>query len=128
MARKASALLGTWQSSRSSASYECLHVVQTTAHDFTGWFDSLLLFGNVHIPPNREGPSTAVEEYGELLKVGVADNTVSFELPAYTGICCSSTFVGRITPDGSAIRGAWHHQTPQDALWVKVRSGSCSGF
>jgi hypothetical protein len=130
MTSKANALLGTWQYSRSSASYECLHIAQTTAHDFTGWFDSLQLFGNVHIAPNMERPSTTLEEYGELLKVGVADNAMSFELPAYTGICCSSTFVGRMTPDSSAIRGAWRpdpNQTPQDALWVKVRGGSCPG-
>jgi hypothetical protein len=126
-----SPLVGTWRSPPSSSRCTCLHIVQTSIGDFSGWFDSLQLFGSMSFAPNIPKSITTTEFYGEPLKVTFVDGDVSVELPAESAGCCTHKFVGKISQDGSTIRGLWPdgpNQSPHDGQWLKVPASACSGF
>jgi hypothetical protein len=131
LGKNASPLIGTWQTSPPFPFYTCAHVVQTGPDHFTGWFDSLGVFGLIHYPPNVKRLTTSIERYGELMEVRVLNDKVSFQLPAFAdaGICCSHAFVGNLTEDGAAIRGLWPsgpNQGQHTGKWIRVRGDSCA--
>jgi hypothetical protein len=129
--KNASPLIGTWQTSPPFPLSTCAHVVQTGPDHFTGWFDSLGVFGLMHYPPNVKRLTTSTERYGELMEVRVLNDKVSFQLPAFAdaGICCSHTFVGNLTEDGAAIGGLWPsgpNQEQHSGKWIRVRGDACA--
>jgi hypothetical protein len=126
---KVNPIVGAWLENRSSIS-SCVHIAQQSSTDFTGWSDSLQLFGSMRVANSVARPATAMQRYGELMKVDLHDGgKVSLELYAYTAICCSHSFVGTLTPSGTLIEGAWPpgpNQAPHDSTWRKTPSDSCT--
>jgi hypothetical protein len=101
--------VGTWSES-SSPGYTCMHIVEQAPNEFSGWSDSL-------------------KHYGELMKVRAeGDGRFSFELYAYSGVCCSHTFVGLLGAHGDGMKGFWPSglkQAPHNGSWRKARGDSC---
>lgn len=125
---KPNPVVGTWLGG-SAFLPVCMHVTEITPGEFTGWSDSLQVLDRVGMAPNVARPATALQHYGELMKVGrEADSGFSFEFFAYTAICCSHTFVGLLQANGSRIDGIWPpgpNQSPRKASWKKMRGNSC---
>ena len=122
---KENPIVGTWVGT-SLLSNMCIHVFQQSESEFNGWSDSLQV-GD----PGMQGfgLKTAVEHYGDLAKVDLdAAGSVTFELHAFTGMCCSHKYVGKLHPDGTLIDGAWPpgpNQTPRDDSLRKMPGDSC---
>ena len=125
----ANALVGTWQEN-SSLGQNCVHIAEQAPGQFTGWSDAIELPDTVRTCiDNVSKPAAVFEHFGERLKAHLElDGSISFELYAYTGICCSHTFVGKLSEDGSVIQGAWPSGTNQaahNATWKKMPGDSC---
>lgn len=94
---KVNPLVGTWLESTGMAP-SCVHIAQQATAQFTGWSDAIQLPGSVQFPRTIPGPHLLFQSFGELMKVHVDDGgMVSLELRAYSGVCCSYTFVGRLS-------------------------------
>ena len=124
-AAKENPIVGTWVGT-SRVSNMCIHVFQQAESEFTGWSDGLQV-GDPGM--ERAGLRTAFEHYGDLAKVGFdANGNVIFELHAFTGICCSHKYVGKLHPDGNLIDGAWPpgpNQAPRNDSLRKMPGDSC---
>jgi hypothetical protein len=124
-------LVGTWleNTGNFSPSRSCLHVAQQTATEWTGWADYLSVLGNMQYAPHLSRPATAQERYGELIKVQrKEDHSVSFELGAYSGLCCSHTFIGTLNAAGTLLQGTWplgQNQFSHPGSWRKMKGDSC---
>ena len=124
-------IVGTW--SENSMNFmpgrSCVHIVQQTATEFTGWSDSLQVLGSVQFANHIPRPATAEERYGNLMKVHrEADGSLSFELGAFAGVCCSHAFLGALTSKGTLIHGTWPaglNQAPHPGSWKKMPGDSC---
>jgi hypothetical protein len=98
-----------------------MHVVEPEPGHFEGWSDDAV------------GMDDVESTYGELMKVKLlADGKASFELGAFTGMCCSYTLVGTIAQDGSAFDGEGSGgslrsipDVPQHAALRKIQGDSC---
>jgi hypothetical protein len=120
---KTNPIVGTWIENSNSA-FSRIHIAQQTESEFTGWSDSLQVLGLVSFANDLARPATAIESYGELMKVLVdGAGNVTLELYAFTSVCCSHSFVGRITQEGNLIRAGWPpgpNQAARHGLWTKV--------
>lgn len=124
----ANPIVGTWRDNRRSIS-SCVHIAQQSPTAFVGWSDTLQLFGSMRFANGIPKPSTSIERYGELMKVGVYnDDKISLELGAYSAICCSHTFVGTLTANNTLLEGTWPpgaNQAPHPGAWKKMSGDSC---
>ena len=124
-------LVGTWLENAGNfpLNPSCVHVAQQTATEWTGWADVLTILGNVQYAPHLSRPATAQERYGELIKVQrKQDHSFSFELGAYSGVCCSHTFIGTLNAAGTLLKGGWPagpNQAPHPGSWKKMWGDSC---
>lgn len=124
-------LVGTWLENPTNflVSRSCLHIIQQTATEWTGWSDSLTVLGSLQYAPYVSRPTTAEEHYGELMKVQRKPNgSFSFELGAFNSVCCPQRFVGTLAPAGTLLQGAWPtgmNQTPRLGSWRKIPGDSC---
>jgi hypothetical protein len=122
------AITGTWFHNSMGAD-SCLHIVEQTPHEFTGWSDSLRTPGKTVAAPNIPRQAQVFQRYGELAKVHVEkDGRIFLELSAYTGVCCPRKFVGTITGNAPLLKGAWQsgpNSTHLDASWQKLSGDSC---
>ena len=128
-AGKASRLVGTWEEN-SSLGQGCVHIVEQASGEFIGWSDDIELPDTVRsCIDNVSRPVTVFEHFGERIKAHLEkDGGISFELYAYTGMCCSHTFVGKLTESGNLIRGTWPpgtNQATHNAKWKKMPGDSC---
>jgi hypothetical protein len=126
---KTSPLVGTW-TENSNLGQGCIHIAEQAPGEFTGWSDDIQLPGTVRSCIDGVSKPVAVfQRFGERLKAQLEkDGSVSFELYAYTGMCCSHTFVGKLTEDKNLIRGTWPsgaNQAAHDATWKKMPGDSC---
>ena len=122
--------VGTWsENSMDSSMRSCVHIVQQTATEWTGWSDSLTVLGSMPYASQVPRPATAVEHYGELMKVKRNQNgSFSFELGAFNGVCCPHRFAGTLTSSGTQIQGAWlsgPNQIARQGGWTKMSGDSC---
>jgi hypothetical protein len=125
-----SPVVGTWRQDRGS-SFSCVHIAQQSGTEYTGWSDALEIPGEMYkCAKNIPQPAEAFERYGELIKVNVQnDGKIGLELYAYTGMCCSHSFIGTLSADGTVIQGAWPpgaNQAPHDDVWRKMPDDSCA--
>ncbi len=122
-----SPVVGAWSES-TRPGYACIHIVEVAPGEFAGWSDSLLTWGSVQVTPR---PTTAAQHYGELMKVRPeSGGRFSFELYAYSGACCSHTFLGLPEADGERMEGFWPpglKQVPHATSWTKMDGDSCVG-
>lgn len=126
---KANPLVGTW-AENSNLGQGCIHIAEQAPGEFTGWSDAIQLPGTVRsCIDNVSKPVTVSERFGERLKARLEkDGSVSFELYAYTGMCCPHTFVGKLTEGGNLIQGTWPsgaNQAAHNATWKKMHGDSC---
>jgi hypothetical protein len=127
---KTNPVVGTWLYNSISPSHiSCVHIVQQTENEFSGWSDSLQVLGLVRFRNAWARPKTALERYGERMKVNVDFlGKITLELYAFSPGCCSHTFVGTITQDGNLIDGDWlagPNQTACSGSWTKMTGDSC---
>jgi hypothetical protein len=126
---KASPLVGTW-AENSNLGRGCIHIAEQAPGEFTGWSDAIELPGTVRsCIDNGSKPVAVFQRFGERLKAHLEkDGSLSFELYAYTGMCCPHTFIGKLTEGGNLIRGTWPsgaNQAPHNATWKKMPGDSC---
>jgi hypothetical protein len=125
---KQSPLVGTWLLGPVPGS-GCIHIAQTGATNFTGWTDALELPGHTIYGPNYPGPRSLLQSYGHLAKVALSgDDQVSLELGAYSAMCCSHRFTGRLAADGTTISGDFPpgpNQSPNAGVWTKRPGNTC---
>jgi hypothetical protein len=126
---KASPLVGTW-AENSKLGRGCIHIAEQASGEFTGWSDEIQFPRTVRSCINNVSKPVAVfQRFGEPLKAHLEkDGSASFELYAYSGICCPHTFVGKLTEGGNLIRGTWpsgRNQTAHNATWKKMPGDSC---
>ena len=125
---KVNLLVGTWLESTGMAP-SCVHIAQQATAQFTGWSDAIQLPGKVQFPRTLPGPHLLFQTFGELMKVHVDDGgVVSLELRAYSSVCCSYTYVGRLSEDGALIHGSWRtgqHHVPGNVYWKRIPGPSC---
>jgi hypothetical protein len=123
-----SPILGTWSES-SGPDCACMHIVEVAPSEFAGWSDSLMTFGSVKVAPRVARPAAALQRYGELMKVRAeGSERFSFELYAYSPMCCSHTVVGLPEAHGDRIEGAWPsgpNQSGHQGYWTKMPGDSC---
>jgi hypothetical protein len=107
----------------------CLHIAQAEDGTFTGWSDDIQVPGRIRYANGLQAPQRAMEHYGEIAKVNVAEpNRIQVELRAYTPICCSHPFTASISRDGNSLVGDWPaaaNQAQRSARWVRVHGNSC---
>ncbi len=124
-----SPIVGAWSDS-STPGRTCMHIVEEAPGEFTGWSDALLTWGSVTVAPHVARPTTAMQHYGELMKVRPEGaGRFSFELYAYSGVCCSHTFTGLPEAHGDRMEGFWPagaNQAPRKSSWRKMRGDSCN--
>lgn len=117
-----SRLAGTWFQT-SGAGWECVHIAQTGPGTFIGWSDALMIPGLVRFAPSVPGPHTLFERFGSLERVERnSTGEVSIVFGAYNPLCCSHEFDGRLSADGSQLRG---NQFSRPATFTKMRGDSC---
>jgi len=123
-------LVGTWREKSDSASFTCLHIVETSPGEFAGWSDYLLTWGNVRFASNARKPKQAFENYGNLVRVRPDEQErASIVLGWYGGICCPRPFVGTPENDGAMMRAEWPagpNQAHHTSHWTKMRGNSCT--
>jgi hypothetical protein len=120
--------LGTWRTG-DAVHQDCLHIVETSPGAFTGWSDSLTVWGSARFAPHLKRPEYSLEHYGDLAKVQARENDrVSVELAAYTAICCSHGFTGTPAANGTIMQADWPagpNQAPHTSEWKKMPGDSC---
>lgn len=125
--RSDSVITGTWRDE--TAPIRCMHVVEQAASEFTGWSDRLQIPGTIGFAPWIQ-PHRLFEIYGEWMKVKMnPDETTSFEFSAFTAMCCSHTYIGKLDAGAITIEGRWPpgpNQAPQPDRWRKVAGESCA--
>jgi hypothetical protein len=123
-----SPIAGTWFQTSGHGS-ACIHIAQTGSATFTGWSDSLMIPDQVRFGSGVPGPHQLYENFGTLAKVDVAsDEKIDLEFTAYSAICCSHHFIGKLSVDGSILAGEFPpgpNQSPQAAIFTKMRGDSC---
>jgi hypothetical protein len=128
--RRPAAHIDTWIAD-SPMARSCVHIPNSTAPEFNGWSDSIPTLGYARYANNIPRPATAAATYGDLVKIRHLDNNrISIEFNAYSGICCSRTFVGTATPDGMLLKGSWvsgPNQSPRAGSFKKAPPNSCLG-
>jgi len=114
------AITGSWSSVRFIS--RVVHVGEQASGHFVGWSDMLQIPGTVRLAPGIE-PHRLFEIYGDRLKVQRAgERGVLFEFGAYSGACCSHTFAGKLSSDGSWIEsGAGPGAAGPFTKWKRVR-------
>lgn len=126
--RRPAATVDTWIDD-SPMGRSCIHIPRSTAPEFNGWSDNIPTFGNVRYANNLARPSTANATYGDLLKIRhLANNQMSIEFNAYSGICCSHSFVGTLSSDGTVLSGSWPagpNRAPHLGSFRKASPDSC---
>jgi hypothetical protein len=123
-------VVGTWRQDQGSI-FSCVHIAQQSGTEYTGWSDALEIPGEMYkCAKNIPQPAEVFERYGELIKVNVQNGgKITLELYAFTGMCCSHSFIGRLSADETAIEGAWPpgpNQAPRDDVWRKMPDDSCT--
>jgi hypothetical protein len=126
---KTSPLVGTW-AEISNLGQACIHIAEQAPGEFTGWSDDIERPGTVVTCINNVSkPVSVFQRFGERLNAHRgSDGSVSFELYAYTGMCCPHTFVGKLAEGGDFIQGAWPsgaNQAAHNATWKKMSGDSC---
>lgn len=126
-----SRVVGTWrENSQSPSIFSCVHIVQQGQSDFIGWSDALVVAGLMSYANELARPETTIESYGELMKVDSdSAGKVRLELYAFSGICCSHVFVGKLDQNGGLIEGDWPaspKQSPHPGSWTKMPGDSCT--
>ena len=115
-------LVGTWSTSWLGWR-ECIHIFENSQSAFTAWSDAL------QVPGSRMFRPTLSERYGVLLKAHRAkDGEVSLEFDAYSPLCCSQTFTGKLSADRSSLIGSFlpsPNHISRAAQWTRVLGGSC---
>ncbi len=94
-------IAGTWR----SVGYESriVHVGEQMPEQFVGWADALQIPGTMRYAPWVQ-PQPLLEVYGERVRVQRAgDAGVMFEFGAYSGVCCSRIWAGKLSADGNSI-------------------------
>lgn len=120
-----SPLAGTWLEDSSI----CIHIAQNGRGTFAGWSDSIAIPGRVQFAPSVPGPHQLFEDFGSFAKVDLDDaGKVSLVFGTYGGVCCPLEFEGRLSTDGSTLRGAFlsgPNQSPLAATFTKMHGDSC---
>lgn len=120
-----SPLVGTWFEGQST----CIHIAQNGPGTFAGWSDTIAIPGRVQFAPGVPGPHQLFEDFGSYAKVDLDDTgKVSLVFGTYGGMCCPLEFDGRLSADGSALRGAFlsgPNQSPRAATFTRMRGDSC---
>lgn len=126
--RKKMWFVGTWRTG-STQFQTCLHIAGEAPGQFTGWSDTLVAMGPDPCPPHAPKRPYSYEYYGELAKVHAEENgSVSIELGAYNGICCSHTVLVAPAENGTVMKADWPsgpNQAPHQAEWKKMPGDSC---
>jgi hypothetical protein len=122
-----SPLVGTWSSDHGRGG--CVHVYETGPNTFTGWSDPLQIPGQIIFSRTAPGPHQLYQNYGNLVKVHLADNgEVSLEFGAFNPVCCPHQFIGKLSADGSTLRGDFPpglNQSSHPAIWTKMSNDVC---
>lgn len=120
-------LIGTWVS-RGGPGDACLHIVQEHDGELNGWVDSIPAPERIIFPRNVPRPQM-MGHYGDMTKVALtADGQVAVTFGAYSGICCSRTFQGKLSADGARLEGGYLSGMNQIAMlvvWSRVAGESC---
>ncbi len=128
--RAKSNLEGSWLSGTAS-SQTCLHIAHDSPSHYVGWVDNLQTWGQVRFARDVPKPQFSSERYGELVNVEDAGNGHALvTLGAYSGLCCSHTFVATVAGDGTSMQAAWPpgaNQAPQTTTWTRMAGNSCLG-
>ena len=125
---KPSPFVGTWSSGGLEAN-GCVHILQGANGELIGWSDDIQLTGLFRYAKGLKPPEYTIEQYGILAGVEQVNRyTVSIEFQADTPMCCSHTFFGAISYDGSTLAVRWPegvNQAPRNASWKKMLHDSC---
>jgi hypothetical protein len=120
-----SPLVGTWSSSDGG----CVHIFESGMGVFTGWSDNLQVPGRILFNSNDPKPHNLFQTYGDLVKVHLAgDGQVLLEFGAYNAMCCSYTYIGKLSVDGSILQTKLLpalNQVPHAARWSKMPGDAC---
>jgi hypothetical protein len=120
--------VGTWKSS-SGPGTTCLHIAQQSPAGLIAWADTLLAWGLTRIAPQAVKPPYSWEHYGERVKVEPSSNgSLTVELGAYSGICCSHRFTATSADGGKAMKADWPagpNQSPHKSKWTKMPGNTC---
>jgi hypothetical protein len=120
--------VGTWKSGDQSIQ-SCMHITEQAPGEFVGWRDSLTAMGSVRRASGIPKPPYSFEVYGDLVKVGTADDgNVSIELNAFGGMCCSHLFLG--TPEDNRtvmkeVSPTEPNQPLHQTKWKKMSGNTC---
>jgi hypothetical protein len=120
--------VGTWKTGDQSIQ-SCIHITEQAPGEFVGWRDSLSAWGSARSAPHLPKPPYSLEIYGDLAKVGTADDgNVSIELNAFDAMCCSHLFQGLPEGNGTVMKAVWPpgiNQTPHQTKWLKMSGNTC---
>lgn len=103
-----SPFVGTWFNS-SVLGDTCVHIAQAGPATFVGWSDWLQFPGRANYAYGVSKPLEFTEIFGSLDGVKlVGGRVINVGFGNYVGICaglCKYSFVGRLSADGSKLRG-----------------------
>ncbi len=124
-------VVGTWREHDSlvGSDLSCIHLAEQSPDGLTGWSDSIYVPGRVRFAPGVHPLATTPNVYGRLMKVQLQpDGNIQLELGAFSGVCCSRHFAGRLAENGQDLLGDWiagPNQIQRQASWTKMPAGSC---
>ena len=120
--------VGTWNSGDQSIQ-SCIHISEQAPGKFVGWRDSLTARGAVRRASGIPKPPDSFESYGDLVKIATAnDDSVSIELNAFNGMCCSHLFLGTPEDNGTVMKElspTEPNQPPHQTKWKKMSGNTC---
>ncbi len=128
MIGKANSIVGTWVGGV-GVPLSCVHITQQEPNEFIGWTDSLPppLGPPNGLMPRGLSPKVRFPFYGRPIGIHLeSGGKILFDPNEANGICCSQTFVGKLTQDGKLIQGLQRStESPQDASLRKLAGDSC---
>lgn len=96
-------IVGTWQ--RAGQTNNCIHIVPTGKGSLEAWSDDLQTPGSTRYANGLQPPKETFEVYGSISTVDSPNpRIVHMEFKVFTGMCCSVSYLGRLSPDGTLIR------------------------
>lgn len=120
--KRANGIPGTWTTTGFPEGH--IHIGEQGPGRFVGWADTLQIPGTIRFGPSVH-PHRLFELYGSRVKVQkTGEESFSFEFGAYSGICCSYTFVGKLSSGGATLEGVTqggNHQPTSDK-WTRMEA------
>lgn len=119
-----SPFVGTW-SRPDPGNNNCIHIVQIGRESLAAWSDDLATPGAIRYANGIRPPVETFEQYGSIALVeAVSPKALLIKLKALSAGCCSITYAGKLTRDGTKIQSGQSGSTIRNS-WTRMRGDSC---